>query len=194
MAPGAIFGSLGGHFAIPGAAGGPQMALSLQSQHHLAHLTKVSVFLVVRSEARAHARARARLQEDDFGPRWQPWWASWRALSVLAASKRRPGAGRSSCTCFERTAPPNILIKVCFRLSRKLLDGALAAVSAQFPACTASECCLQNRCRTPPVGHNFQRKSHPNCLLSSCLAPRNQAASVSWRSRMARSGGDGRET
>ena len=31
------------------------MALSLQSQHHLAHLTKVGVFLVVRSEVRARA-------------------------------------------------------------------------------------------------------------------------------------------
>ena len=136
------------------------MALSLQSQHHFAHLTKVCVFLVARSEPRARARARARasrLREGDFGPPWQPWWPSWRAPSVLAASKRRPGAGPTSCTRFQRTAPPHILIKICLRLSRKLLDGALAAVSAQFPACAALECCFQNRCRTPPVGHNFHR-------------------------------------
>ena len=55
------------HFAIPGAAGGPQMALSLQSQHHLAHLTKISVFLVVRSEARARALRGSRRAILDLG-------------------------------------------------------------------------------------------------------------------------------
>ena len=128
------------------------MALSLQSQHHSAHLIKVCVFLVARSEC-----ARARAWEGDFGPRWQPWWPSWRVPSVLAASKWRPGAGRTSCNRFARAAPPNIFMKVCFRVSRKLLFGALAAVSAQFPACAASECCFQNRCRTPPAGHKFHR-------------------------------------
>ncbi len=66
----------GEHFAIPGGAGGPQMALSLQSQHHLAHLRKNCVFLVARSEARARARS---------GAPGGRFWASVAALVALLA-------------------------------------------------------------------------------------------------------------
>ena len=64
------------------------MALSLQSQHHLAHLTKISVFLVVRSEARARARFEA------------PGGRFWTSVAALVALLAGPFGAR----CLEMAA------------------------------------------------------------------------------------------